>query len=212
MGEPAHRAGSRLLMPLIAATVLVIDQVTKWWALHKLGDDRMIDLVWTLRLNLVRNPGAAFSTGRGLGPLLGLAAVVIVIVLIRLGRVFRSPPTLIALGAVLGGALGNLVDRAVRDGSGGLLGGHVIDFIDIQWWPVWNVADMAIVCGGIALAWLTTRTEGEPVTDAASPAGAPPETEAASPAEVGSPTGAGSETSPSTDSSAGGDRTVERPE
>ena len=53
---------------------------------------------------------------------------------------------------VLGGAVGNLLDRAFRSGSGGLLGGHVVDFIDVQWWPVWNVTDMAIVFGAIGLA------------------------------------------------------------
>jgi signal peptidase II len=155
--EPARRVASRATSPLVAAVVIAVDQLTKWWAVSELDDGRMIDLVWTLRFNLVYNSGAAFSTGRGLGPLLGIAAVVIVIVLIRLGRVFRSPGTAVALGAVLGGAIGNLLDRALRDGSGSVLGGYVIDFIDVQWWPVWNVADMAIVCGGISLAWLASR-------------------------------------------------------
>ncbi len=151
----------------MAALVVVVDQLTKWWAVHALGDGHIIDLVWTLRFNLVRNSGAAFSTGRGLGPLLGLGAVVVVVVLIRLGRVYRSPGTALALGAVLGGAVGNLIDRAVREGSGRFLGGYVIDFIDVQWWPVWNVADMAIVCGGIALAWLVSREAD--AADAADP-------------------------------------------
>jgi signal peptidase II len=156
---------------MVAALVVVVDQLTKWWAVHALGDGRVVDIVWTLRFNLVRNSGAAFSTGRGLGPLLGLGAVIVVLVLIRLGRVYRSPGTSLALGAVLGGAVGNLIDRAVREGSGQVLGGYVIDFIDVQWWPVWNVADMAIVCGGIALAWLVSR-EADPAatTDPAAPA------------------------------------------
>jgi signal peptidase II len=66
-------------------------------------------------------------------------------------------PTAVGLGLVLGGATGNLIDRAFRDGSGGFLGGHVVDFVDLQWWPVWNIADAAIVCGGILLAFTFAR-------------------------------------------------------
>lgn len=138
---------------------MLVDQLTKWWATRALDDGHVIDLVWTLRLNLVRNPGAAFSTGTGLGPVLGVLAVVIVLVLVRLGRVSRTPAMVAAIGAVLGGAVGNLLDRAFRDGSGHFLGGHVVDFIDVQWWPVWNVADMAIVLGAIGLAWFSTRVD-----------------------------------------------------
>ncbi len=168
---------------MVAALVVAVDQLTKWWAVHALDDDHTIHLVWTLRFNLVRNSGAAFSTGRGLGPLLGLGAVLVVLVLIRLGRVYRSPGTALALGAVLGGAVGNLIDRAVREGSGRFLGGYVVDFIDVQWWPVWNVADMAIVCGGIALAWLVSR-EPDPAAPTAGgdlPAGDPSSADPAEP-------------------------------
>ena len=77
----------------IAAAVVVLDQLTKWWALERLSDDRIIDVVWTLRFNLVRNPGAAFSTGRGLGPVLGVLAVVMVVVLMRVGRMASSRST-----------------------------------------------------------------------------------------------------------------------
>jgi signal peptidase II len=113
--------------------------------------------VWTLRLNLVRNPGSAFGLGRELGPLLAVVAFVMVIVLIRIGKVVSTRPTAVALGAVLGGAVGNLLDRIFRPGRG-VLGGHVIDFIDLQWWPVFNIADVGIVLGGIALALLLWRS------------------------------------------------------
>ena len=149
-------------MPLVAGCIVGLDQLTKWWATRALDDGHRIHLVWTLRLNLVRNAGAAFSTGRGLGPLLGVLAVGIVLVLVRLGRIYQSPAMAVALGAVLGGAVGNLLDRLLRDGSGGFLGGHVVDFIDVQWWPVWNVADMAIVGGAIGLAWFSTRLDDRP--------------------------------------------------
>ena len=157
MVAPTVRAAPRLLTPLFAVGVVVVDQLTKRWAARDLADGHVIDLVWTLRLNLVHNSGSAFSIGRGLGPVLGVLAVVVVLVLVRLGRLFNSPATAVALGAVLGGAIGNLVDRAFRDGGGGFLGGYVVDFVDFQWWPVFNVADMAIVCGAIGLAWFSTR-------------------------------------------------------
>ena len=142
-------------MVAVAAAVVVVDQLTKRWALGAL-DDRTIHLFWTLRLRLVFNTGAAFSLIEGLGPLLGLTAVVVVAVLLWFGRVSPNPATAAALGAIAGGALGNLTDRVFRSGDGPL-GGAVIDFIDVQWWPVWNVADMAIVLGGAALVLVTSR-------------------------------------------------------
>ena len=88
---------------------------------------------------------------------LGLTAVVVAAVLLWLGRVSPNRATAAALGSIAGGALGNLTDRIFRDGDG-LLSGAVVDFIDVQWWPVWNVADMAIVLGGAALVLITSRT------------------------------------------------------
>lgn len=152
-------------MPLVAALIVALDQITKSWVVAALDRDEVVDLVWTLRLNLVFNSGTAFSMGRSIGPLLGVLAVLVVLVLISVGRIFRSPATAVALGAVLGGAVGNLIDRAVRSGGPqgrSFLGGHVVDFIDFQWWPVFNVADMAIVCGAIVLAWCTSRTPTDP--------------------------------------------------
>ena len=159
MSASARGVAARAVTPLVALAVVVVDQLTKWWASEALDEGRVIDIVWTLRLNLVFNSGAAFSTGRGLGPVLGVFAVIIVFVLVRMGRLYNSPAMAVALGAVLGGALGNLLDRAFRGGSGGFLGGHVVDFVDFQWWPVFNVADIAIVCGAIGLAWFSTRAD-----------------------------------------------------
>ena len=153
--------GVRVMVP-VAIIVVVLDQLTKWWALERLSDDRVIDLFWTLRFNLVRNAGAAFSTGRGLGPVLGVGAVVVVILLVHYGRMVATLPTAIGLGLVLGGALGNLSDRAFRSGGGGFLGGHVVDFVDLQWWPVFNVADAAIVVGGLLLAFTFATMPEEP--------------------------------------------------
>lgn len=136
--------------------MVLVDQLTKWWASEALDDGHTVDLVWTLRLRLVFNTGTAFSRFSGLGPLLAVLAVVIVGVLLWVGRVSPDRPTSLALGTVAGGAVGNLLDRLFRDGEG-FLGGAVIDFIDIQWWPVWNVADMGIVIGGVALVLLGSR-------------------------------------------------------
>jgi signal peptidase II len=148
---PAHPSASRFAIVFgTAITVIALDQLTKWWALESLGDGRVIDVVWTLRLRVVFNSGASFSMGDGLGPLIGLAAIGIVVILIWTGRSISSPVGAVALGLVLGGASGNLLDRLFRAGDG-FLGGSVVDFIDVQWWPVWNVADMGVVVGAILL-------------------------------------------------------------
>jgi signal peptidase II len=158
--EAVSRPGLPVLFA-VAALVVAADQLTKWWAVSELGGGRTIDLVGSLRFNLVYNRGSAFSIGSSLGPWIGLAAVVAVIALGVAGH--RAPSTRIVatLGLVLGGALGNLSDRLFRDADG-LLDGSVVDFIDLQWWPVFNVADMGIVVGGALLLLLSTRAEGSP--------------------------------------------------
>jgi signal peptidase II len=135
------------------------DQLTKTWALRAL-DDGAIDLVGSLRLRLVFNTGSAFSLGEGMGPLLSVLAVVIVVVLVRTGRAVEGTAAVVALGLVVGGALGNLIDRVVRAGDG-FLGGAVVDFVDLQWWPVFNLADVAICVGAVLLALTFGREGGE---------------------------------------------------
>lgn len=147
--------GHPAVMLISAGVVLALDQLTKWWAVRAL-DDRIIDLVWTLRLRLVFNSGAAFSRFDGLGPVLGIVAVIITLGLLYSGRTAANRSISIAMGSIAGGASGNIVDRLYRS-SDGFLGGAVVDFIDVQWWPVWNVADMGIVLGGAGLLWCTLR-------------------------------------------------------
>ena len=143
---------SRWTVPAFAgAAVLVLDQLTKWWASDALAD-RTIDLVWTLRLHLVFNTGAAFSQGEGRGALFAVLILLVIALLVRQGAGTADPVARIAVGAIIGGAIGNLTDRAFREG-GGFLGGAVVDFIDLQWWPVFNVADSAIVVGGALVVW-----------------------------------------------------------
>jgi signal peptidase II len=88
--------------------------------------------------------------------LIAILAIIVVLVLIALGRNLDSRAGVVSLGLVLGGALGNLTDRALRDGTG-ILGGAVIDFIDLQWWPVFNVADIAVTIGGVLLVLTTSH-------------------------------------------------------
>ena len=152
----ARRPGWLLLAGL-TVTVIALDHLTKWWALRSL-DDRDIDLVWTLRLNLTFNNGAAFGLGSRFAPLIAQAALTLVIVVLGTSRTLGA--TLPRLGAamVVGGAVGNLLDRFFRDGDG-FLGGAVIDFIDLQWWPVFNLADSAIFVGAAVLALTAVEPE-----------------------------------------------------
>ena len=153
---PARRHGAAALMS--AAAVVAVDQLTKWWVLEALDGGRVIDLVWTLRLRLVFNTGAAFSSFQGLGPLLGVAAVAVAAALLLNRRLVSGRWSAIAAGCIAGGALGNLTDRLFRSDDG-FLTGAVVDFIDVQWWPVWNVADMGVVLGGAALVWHAYRRD-----------------------------------------------------
>jgi len=135
---------------LVGSSVLLLDQITKIWAVATLEGNRTIDLFWTFRLRLVRNTGAAFSQGEDLGPLLAALVCVVIIFLVRFARRFRDPVMRAAVGGIIGGALGNLLDRVLREGDGFLAAG-VVDFLDLQWWPAFNLADTAIVIGGLLM-------------------------------------------------------------
>lgn len=144
-----------LILGTAAFAVLIVDQITKVWAVAELSD-RNIDLFWTLRLNLTRNTGASFGLGSGGGRWLALVVLVVVAAVLRYARTIDDRRVVLLLGAIVGGAVGNLIDRVVRADDGWFSGG-VIDFIDFQWWPIFNVADMAVVCGAIGLLLLSMR-------------------------------------------------------
>ncbi|MGK2958115.1 MAG: signal peptidase II [Acidimicrobiales bacterium] len=149
---------SRLLVAGIAGAVVAVDQLTKWWALEVLGN-RTIDVVWTLQFRLLFNKGSAFGFGSRFTPLITLIAITIVVFFLRTGSKYTSVWPRVAMALVVGGALGNLVDRLFRDGSG-FLGGAVVDFLDLQWWPVFNLADVAISFGAVLLV-ITSSSSSE---------------------------------------------------
>ena len=154
-GDPAAPAPSRRLGLLVAVAVaaLALDVVTKVAVVATLGDGERVRVLGdAVEFVLVRNPGAAFSLATGMTWLLTLVAVAVVVGIARVARRLRSAGWAVALGLVLGGALGNLVDRFLR--GPGPLRGHVVDFVSVGWWPVFNVADSAICVGGAVLVLL----------------------------------------------------------
>lgn len=143
---------ARLVVLTLAALIIGADQVTKHWAVSTLQPSAPRHVVWTLQWNLTFNRGMAFSAGQGAGVVIGAVAVVVAIaVLVYVAR-STSRLTVAAAGFIVGGALGNVVDRLFR--GEGWLRGAVVDFVDFQWFPIFNVADMAINVGaGLYLLW-----------------------------------------------------------
>jgi signal peptidase II len=162
--EPSAVGGRRRrtqLLAVLAATVLLADVVSKLVvvATIPLGTDVRV-LGGLLYLTQLRNVGAAFSFAEGATVLFSGVAVVVAAVIIRTARRLYSTGWAITLGLVLGGALGNLIDRIFR--APGFLRGGVVDFLSVfapdgHAWPVFNVADSAIVCGGLLGAFLALR-------------------------------------------------------
>jgi signal peptidase II len=147
-----HRLRSPVLTAVLVPIVLAIDQLTKRWAVSELTGSEPHHVIWTLQWNLTRNSGMAFSQAQGIGPFIGIAALLVVVWLAWTSRMLTSRITGVAAGLIAGGALGNLADRLFRGDR--FLHGAVIDFIDFQWFPIFNVADMAIDIGGaIFVLW-----------------------------------------------------------
>ena len=148
------RAQSQRLGLLVAA-IVVVDQLTKHWALNRLSDNRTIDLVGSLRFNLVFNKGMAFSQVTGAGPVIGALGFVVVIVMVLWLRRQAKGLAAVAAGLIVGGALGNLIDRSLRGDA--WLRGAVVDFVDLQWFPVFNVADSTISIGAVLMIVASLR-------------------------------------------------------
>ncbi len=152
--EPSRAAPGRRggLVVGIVVGVVALDQATKAWAVHTLPGSPVTLIDGTLELALARNTGSAFSLFQTLTPVVAILAVAIALVLVRVVRRTHERTVLIALALVLGGALGNLIDRLFR--SPGWLRGAVVDFIHLRDWPTFNVADSAITIGAVLLvAW-----------------------------------------------------------
>ncbi len=156
---PVPTGGRRRLYAVLlglAAATLVLDQATKAWALASLTPGEAVNLVGSaLRLNLIRNPGAAFSLGDGSTWVLTVISLTILVFVSVSARKVGNLPWAVALGLLLGGALGNLVDRFLRAPGPGR--GHVVDFIDYFGFFVGNVADIAIVVAAGLIMVLTFR-------------------------------------------------------
>jgi signal peptidase II len=141
---------------LTAFVVLAADNTSKALVVAKLSDRGPVHVVGhVLELVLTRNAGAAFSVGTGSTILFTAVAVAVVVVIARTARRLRSRGWAISLGLLLGGALGNLSDRIFR--SPGVFRGHVVDWIQLPHWPVFNLADSAIVAGGVLAVLLSMR-------------------------------------------------------
>jgi signal peptidase II len=154
--DPGRRGA--LVLFATASGVFLLDRLTKIWAEHALAD-RPIDVIHgVLTLRFTTNSGGAFSLGQSAPWFFAVATVVVSGVIAATAFHRRSVLASVALGLILGGALGNLADRVLR-GPG--LRGHVVDFIDLHVWPVFNAADSAVVVGAILLA-LASFLDGRP--------------------------------------------------
>ncbi|WP_372445058.1 signal peptidase II [Streptomyces verrucosisporus] len=156
-GGPAPRGRRRTVeLAIVAAVAYALDLVTKILVVEKLEGHDPIEVIGTwLRFQAVRNPGAAFGIGEALTVVFTVIAAAVIVVIARIARKLYSTPWAIALGLLLGGALGNLTDRVFR--SPGVFQGHVVDFIAPAHFAVFNLADSAIVCGGVLIVLLSFR-------------------------------------------------------
>ena len=140
----------------VAVTVLAADIISKVIVVATLSTRppvRLLGGLLTLRVD--RNPGAAFSIGTSMTIVFSAIALGVIVFILRTSRRIRSTAWAGTLGLLLGGATGNLTDRLLR--SPGPLRGYVVDWIQLPHWPVFNVADSSIVCGGILAVLLAAR-------------------------------------------------------
>ena len=155
-----------------AAVVVVLDQLTKAWAVRTLSDGRTVEVLGQLvQLRLFRNSGAAFSFATGSTWIFTIVAAAASVAIVRLSRRLGSAWWALALGLLLGGAVGNLLDRLFREP--GFPQGHVVDFIDLPRLFVFNVSDAAITVAAVLLAllaWRGIRFDGTRASEEPEPA------------------------------------------
>jgi signal peptidase II len=144
------------LLVAVALTVLALDIGSKLLVVAQLSGRPPVRLLGGfLKLLVTRNPGAAFSVGTSMTLVFSAIAVAVIVIILRTARRIRSLPWALCLGLLLGGATGNLADRIFR--YPGLFRGYVVDWIELPHWPVFNLADSAIVCGGVLVVALSMR-------------------------------------------------------
>jgi signal peptidase II len=140
----------------VAWAVWILDFATKIWAVNTLSNNSNIKVIGEfLQLTFVRNPGAAFSFASGATIFLSLFSLIVMIAILYYSARITSRGWAVVLGLVLGGILGNMVDRIFREP--GFLRGHVIDWLQLPNWPVFNIADSAIVGAAVISMVLTAR-------------------------------------------------------
>jgi signal peptidase II len=141
---------------LVGLVVLGLDQLTKALVLHYLQPGDPVDVIGSLlRFQLIRNPGAAFSLGTGYTPVISVIQITVVVVVVWLSRRLGSIGWTIAFGLLFGGAVGNITDRIFREPSP--FHGHVVDFLQLPHWAIFNVADMAVTAAAVLLVVQTLR-------------------------------------------------------
>ncbi len=147
---PTTRRTARLVFVTTAIVFYVVDVTSKVAAMERLSDGRRRDLLGDLLgLHLTRNPGAAFGTGTSYTIVLSCVAVMAAAVVVWISRRLLDRTWSVALGLLLAGVLGNLTDRLVRDP--GPLRGHVVDFIQLPHWPIFNIADICINAAAVLI-------------------------------------------------------------
>jgi len=151
--EASARRAARTILVLVALTAYVVDVASKAWAVERLAKGDIEVLGDWFVLHLVRNPGAAFSTGTEFTIVFSLVAITAVCVVLWFARRVADPVWAVAFGLLLAGIGGNLTDRIFRDP--GPLRGHVIDFLELPHWPIFNVAD---VCINVAAALIVLQS------------------------------------------------------
>lgn len=148
-GRSRNRARTFWVVCAVVA-IVAADQLTKALVVSNLTEGEPRNIIGsTVTFDLARNSGSAFSRFRGYTPILAVLAIVITFLIARAVRQATDRWTMVGLVLVLGGALGNLADRLFR--SPGFLRGHVVDFVSVGWWPVFNLADSCITIGAIIL-------------------------------------------------------------
>jgi lipoprotein signal peptidase len=159
------------LLLAVAAFVLAADVISKAIVVARMADHPPIRLLGgLLTITLTRNGGAAFSIGTSMTIVFTAIAVGVIVYILRTARNLRSIGWAITLGLLLGGATGNLLDRIFR--APGPFQGHVVDWIELPHWPVFNLADSSIVCAGVLvvlLALFGIRLDGTRPSEASSP-------------------------------------------